>query len=657
MADLLFDRPWAASTDIVFGDDAALAPYVPSTDLVFRYPAVPSTDLVFELAPEEEGPPPPADVPVSVSGTLPGVAGDIRISLAQPVRVVGTLPAITGAIALVYVSGAARPLVTQSASAWQQGIPIEAGPTARWQQSAPIEVGRTTAWQDGRRMARSVQTRHQDAIHLAHGRAARWQDGIRVGQSAAARWQDTQRLRRDTAARWQAGDGVRRDAGARWQDTLHLRRAADARWQDGVRRSRPAAARFGQGVPRHAQRTERHQEAMKPPAGIWLRPTGPAPFDPCYLPSTDLLFQFGYEPSSDLLFICGRHGAVPPQPGATVVVPTLGVYFVTNQASLRRIDGNIELPVTGMSLALDVDSWTWQFSASVDGSALADLEPANYGEPVELEAMVNGVAYRVLAEGIARERTWGKSGIALSGRGRNAVLDAPYAPVRNFANPQARTAQQLAEDMLTINGVNNGWAIDWQAIDWNVPANVFAHQGTHIGALSAIAAALGGYIQPHRIDPTLAILARYPLAPWDWPAATPDFELPSAVTTREAIQWQDKPLYNRVYVSGVGAGVLGRVTRTGTAGDLLAPMVTDALITAEPVARQRGMTALADVGRQARVDLRLPVLPETGIIVPGKLVRYTDAGTNRIGMVRGVQAEVGFPAIWQTISVETHVNA
>jgi hypothetical protein len=48
------------------------------------------------------------------------------------------------------------------------------------------------------------------------------------------------------------------------------------------------------------------------------------------------------------------------------------------------------------------------------------------------------------------------------------------------------------------------------------------------------------------------------------------------------------------------------------------------------------MPVLADVGRQAMVSLRLPVLPETGIIVPGKFVRYVDGGTTRLGLTRSV---------------------
>lgn len=76
--------------------------------------------------------------------------------------------------------------------------------------------------------------------------------------------------------------------------------------------------------------------------------------------------------------------------------------------------------------------------------------------------------------------------------------------------------------------------------------------------------------------------------------------------------------------------------------------------------RQRGLPIVADVGRQARVSLRLPVLPATSIIQPGKFVRYTDGAVTRLGLNRSVGVEVTWGdndalQVWQTIGVETHV--
>jgi hypothetical protein len=101
-------------------------------------------------------------------------------------------------------------------------------------------------------------------------------------------------------------------------------------------------------------------------------------------------------------------------------------------------------------------------------------------------------------------------------------------------------------------------------------------------------------------------------------------------------------------------GVLGQVTRAGTAGDVLAPMVVDPLITEAAAARQRGLAVLADTGRQIEVTLRLPVLAETGIIEPGAFVEYQDGSITRLGLVRSTSVQAELPEVWQTLGVETH---
>lgn len=197
----------------------------------------------------------------------------------------------------------------------------------------------------------------------------------------------------------------------------------------------------------------------------------------------------------------------------------------------------------------------------------------------------------------------------------------------------------------------------WGLEDWNVPGGTWNLQGSYIAAVQDIVRAAGGYVQPHRTAATLRALPRYPAAPWQWGGLTPDFELPSAIASVEGIEWRRLPTYNRVFVSGsTGAGVLGQVTRAGTDGVAVAPMVTHALVTDAVAARQRGLAELANTGRQAWVTLRMPVLPDTGVIQPGALVRYVDGTTTRVGLVRSTAVSWDRPVLRQTISLETHLD-
>jgi hypothetical protein len=273
---------------------------------------------------------------------------------------------------------------------------------------------------------------------------------------------------------------------------------------------------------------------------------------------------------------------------------------------------------------------------------------------VELLATLNGIALRLIAERFKRDRVFGKSVIRISGRGRSAWLAEPYSPILTAANAETRDAQQLIADALQVNGIPLPWDLDWRLEDWSVPAGAWSHVGTYLSVVQRIAEAGGGYVQGHNTAETLILRPWYPLPPWQWASADPDVSLPDAPCVTEGIEWLDKPAYNAVWVVGGAGGRRDKVKITGSAGDYHAPTVIDPLATATAMTRQRGLRVLADTGRQALIDVSLPLLPETGILTPGLLVDYTESGVTRRGYTRSVSVRYEFPAATQTVRIETH---
>lgn len=630
-----------------------------------------AVDLVFSQAPLttppiglvfNESAAPSLDRQLAGAGTLPGLSGAATIDNA-PVQMAasGYFPLLAGTSTLRYNSDTQRPVVGTLRDAFQNGIDFETGVTDRMQNGLKVGHLNTGVYQDATPIQEAFEERWQDATHLRRAATGRYQNALPVGTQFDDGFQDAIRRRQGASDRYQQGVKLRNGFRSRFQDTLRRGSWAAARYQQATPSTALVASRVQMAKKISGSWDALYQDAIRPRPGLWFRPPV-IPTDPCYTPKTNLVFVAPWSASTSLVFLCERHGGGPdPEPGDTVIVPVRRIYTVINSASLRRVDGNVRIPCTSMSLSIDVDAWTWGFTASVPGSALSALEPGGSG-PVEVAASINGVEYRAIIEERSRTRGFGASELSISGRGKAALLDSPYSPVLTFTNANARTLQQLANDVLSQNGVGLGWDIEagWQPDDWLVPAGAWSFQGSRMAALNAIAAAAGSYVQPHRTDKALSVLRRYPAAPWDWGEVTPDFELPGGVVQNEGATWVEKPVYNRVFVRGMRSGVLGQATRQGTAGDLEAPMVTDQLITSPIGARQRALPVLADVGQQATMSLRLPVLAETGIIPPGKFVRYVDGGVTRIGLVRSVAAEMRRAGdkltIWQTIGVETHVG-
>lgn len=621
----------------------------PATDISLQA-QLPGLTFAASLVPNTE---------VELAGSLPQIAVSIAIVERADITITGTLPGLQLIAEARYYSMTHRPTVRQTDTEFQQATPYQTGPTTGFQDSPALPSGKEARWQ--------AASSHHDFVHHPL-------PDVLVSSlvELAGRFQDASPLHNPTGWRWQEADRLIRLAiNEAYEEASKLRYSTLFRHQGGDRTKRSerrtgykeaskhlvvkgSRYQFATRLPKHWR--SRYQDARRPPIGITGLPLPPGPPPPvlCYEPSTLLVFgKPSASSGTNLVFICDNW--TPPAPGEQpIVVPIQRVYIVINNLYLKRVPDNTPVPAFQFSLSLDVGSWTWGFSASLPATAQALVEPTDTG-PVELEASVNGTPFRVLAEEVGRERAFGQATIRISGRGRNAMLDAPYAPSINFTNATGRTHQQLYDDVLTFNGVPLGYTINYELTPWFVPTGVFNVTGTYIQALSALTQAAGAALIPHPSQLAFTVRHLYPVKPWEFGTATPNIVLPASVVTREGITWREKPAYNRVYVSGAyGSGVLGQVTRNGTAGDMLAPMVTDPLITHVDAARQRGLAILGDTGKQLEVQLRLPVLAATGILPIGALVEYDDGSGPKRGLVRSVNIEAQMPDVWQSVGLEVH---
>lgn len=521
------------------------------------------------------------------------------------------------------------------AAAQQHMQPAHIAARAEQQAAAPLQVGARIAQQHMQPAHIPASAPHR---HAAHGHA-----------STRAPHAESIRARR--AAREAHQHALALSHGARFAaaETLKHRRRAIVRHQHGQ-----AVRIMARGGHRHGLATARglgadHQQMIPLPVGWWQ---ATYPWPPAPVPELPAVLRFCRLADDTHTLVFGCRPAAPP---AGIVVPILEYYLVIYDFTLVRADTGQPVPVDDFSASIDADSWAWSWSANLHASLLHLVAPAAPGDYVELIATINGTAIRVIVERLARDRRFAKSQLKISGRGRAAWLADPHSLTETRLNASPLTARQLLDDALTLNGVPIGWDVDWRIEDWLVPAGAWSHTGTYIAAATRIAEAGGAYVQGHNTAQALIILPRYPVAPWAWAAATPDIELPDAPVEVESIEWADKPDYNAIWIAGGEGGRLDRIRKTGTAADVVMQTIVDPLATAPEMTRQRGLAALGDTGRQAIITLRLPVLPETGIIQPGKLVRYTENGTPRLGLSRGVSIDTKFPETWQTVRLETHV--
>ena len=568
-----------------------------------------------------------------------------------------SIPAPTLAVSLAYDNAVFRGVSADKSTNWQVATPLCEARTATSQTNVPTRIPEQSTWGAMIGSSAALKLPIFSAVPVASQARDTYGDFTVLRNVLRSTYKDFYRVRNIHEATYKLTIAVAASSKVGWQDRLHLPRPERVgAWQSASKLSLAYTNKSGSGRRVFQPLETAWQEARKVLPGKRAPSVLPPVVNPCYTPplggAVDFVFKDGLDQSKDLIFICLHGGVVPP---ATKIIPIQRAYIVINDVHLTRLDDGLELPAYSMSLSIDMDSWTWGFTASLPADQLANLEPAINGEPVSLTATINGQDYTVLAENISRDRVFANSRITVSGRGHSAVLSDPYSPILTFNNAsQDRTAQQLMNDALTVNGVSLGWDIDWRIDDWLVPQGAWSLQGSYMQAVTAIAQSVGAFVQPDEIAKTLRILKRYPVAPWGWSTTAPDYEIPASVITRESVTRSRKPDYNAVYVSGTtSGGVLGRAVRDGTAGDLVAPLITDALITDEIAVRQRALPALADVGARADYSLSMPILAGVGAISPGKLIRYIDNGNLSTGISKSLSITVNKSNVVQLIGVET----
>lgn len=384
-----------------------------------------------------------------------------------------------------------------------------------------------------------------------------------------------------------------------------------------------------------------------------VEPGGPEPEPPHYTPPLPgdgpLVFR--------CLLFTGDPGAGPllfPAPCALRL--SLGrTLIVQNIVEVRRASDDLPLPVDSLRVKLDADAWDIPGSITLVGAdAETLLDPAT--APVGVTATINGDSWGLLVPHTTVAQEYPTVAMTAKVNARALELASPHAPSRSYTEDNDRLAQQLMEQEVT----SYGWTVDWDPSvpNWLVTAGAWSYTDlTPLAAVIRVAAAVGAVVHADRETKTLHVRPQFSVSPWDWATATPDILIPGGLPRTIERTLDQRPEYNAVFVSGEAQGVLVKVTRQGTAGDQVAPMVVDPLITHVDAARERGRNILAAAGAVSSRTLILPyVQPPTGpgLLPRGAFVEHQTSPAFR-GLVTSNQINVSRQGrrltVWQSVTL------
>ena len=341
-------------------------------------------------------------------------------------------------------------------------------------------------------------------------------------------------------------------------------------------------------------------------------------------------------------------------------IPWQDVYMIMHQAYVTRVSDGAAVQCRGFEISTDWDSWCWQFTAEIADDASLELIKPTSGGPVAIDVTVDGHVWRMLAESWSIGQTFGKTSRTVRGRSASAVLAAPYAAAYTEIVSMPSTGEQLANLKLEYTG--------WQAycdVDWLVPATTYSIQAkTPMDIIADVAASFGGRVETHPTVAQVGIRERYSVKPWLLGTATPALVIPAAYAIQLDGEWDSRPEYNALICQGDQGGISATVTRSGTAGDLPAPMASHPLITDPAVAQALAVAVLGGSGTWIKYTLALPVARDEagavgakGLLDVGDIVEYQVSPTlSWRGFVTAVSVSVamsdGAIIARQTVAVE-----
>ena len=351
--------------------------------------------------------------------------------------------------------------------------------------------------------------------------------------------------------------------------------------------------------------------------------------------------------------------APPPEPDIK------RTYRIMNASSLIEVTTGTPLEFKDLNIGLDADSFAWTMSATILNRASMDQIRPTAGGPAEVTATINGHQFRFVIESYSLDKRFARETYSVKGASRTQLLAAPYAPKRTGRIESQTTAVQVMTEQLQYTGFSV--SIQSGLTDYVIPAGAWGWDDkTAMEVIAELAEALGAVVVPDREQDVLHIRHRYKQAgPWAYPdmaLGSIDAIIADAMVTGYASQWEPRPEYNSVFVSGITEGVAINVVRQGTAGDKPAPDIFDDLNVEAYQCRARGLTAIAAGGNQEIVTIGtvLPTSGSPGLIEPAMVVEFRDSrvpeNTWR-GNVLGVSIAVGQPGtgrVTQTVNIERH---
>lgn len=544
-----------------------------------------------------------------------------------------TLPPIVVAIAATHDVNVLRGPNIFTRFVYESAALASGTPRVGWNNKPPATLNYALPWESASVLTSGFSLAWDKFFQLANDYRLVWGSGERREGSPNIVWQASLPVSVSSRFVWEAGEYRQNTTAITWQSSIPIEKVVQFQYLPGIFRADQTTLPWDH--PRYATYNDRlvWDDAVQPGSGT--HPVSPPPpVDP------------PFSGDSDLDFICLWHGNEYKllNFGSTCQgfpAPPTGTIMGTNNATLIRVSDSIPVPFYQATVSLDIESWAWGFSAVLpNNAALALVKPPIGGTPIEVRLTVNGYSWLLQVSSYTRSRTFGQQTWTIKGESVSAQLSSPYTTPDSRVETTLRLANQIAEDEIATTG----YTLTWNLVDWLIPANIYNYQNlTPIDAMLLVIRAAGGVLQTDRNSKSFTALPRYTYKPWEWASQVPAYTLHENLVRNLGVEWNPRPRYNGVFVTARDSGVSVSAKITGTAGNILAPMVVDPLISTAAVGSERARQILSDTRDFEIYTFETPLNSFVGapvLMENGKLVQVTESSQTWIGEIVATEIRV-----------------
>lgn len=587
-----------------------------------------------------------ADLPFGASSATKNTVATADIAIAEI-----TIDALGIGVALALSDVPIDDITTDSSTTYLVNVfrGITGNPTMPFSQAAHVWELMRSAWAPYIKLRDDAAMPWQPATQLHDAVVSNWLHLDKLSAAAQDAWEQATAMQSSAASAWRYPTKQKIECGTPWEQATPISDETESTWRY------PERARTSRGLP-FEQALDANNEVATPWGAnpllqreyvvipwqdadvlisLWPRPDHYTPEPPpprIITPDLNLICKVDGTTALRFGWVCGGDNE-------QIIIPIQRAYIVIHDIEVLRLPDNIAISASKLAISYDVDAWAWGFSGTLLGKeALDAVLPSALGEPVTLSVNINGHIWHLVVEEWSENRSFGKRGVSVKGRGLSSFLAAPYILPASGLTTADRTLQQLMVDHLPID---SGASITWTTgmADWLVPAGAWTWSNqAPINAIHTAAQEVGMVVVPGMANKVLHIQPRYPVMPWDFASATPGFIVPESGILNSNLRQTVPSQANAVYVHGSDVGgVLARVKRIGSAGDRTAATASSTLITATDGARNLGSRILAGQHQQPAVrDITLPLGGVFGLGAVGQLASVTLYNTEHRGIINSV---------------------